>query len=68
MSTKHMFQSSHGSASLFLLVRTHSQLQYYLNIGSTRRAANDAGLAQSTAGHLGKVVEIHPISRGSLAR
>jgi hypothetical protein len=39
-----MFQSSCNRDRLFLLVRSHSQMQYYLNVPSTRRAANDAVL------------------------
>jgi hypothetical protein len=38
-------------------------MQYYLNIRSTRRAANDAGFAAATARGLHNVVEIHPSSR-----
>jgi hypothetical protein len=63
-----MFYPPHGRASLFLLVRTHSQMQYYLNLSNTRRAANDAGLVSAATVRLDNVVEIHPLSRGSLAR
>jgi hypothetical protein len=67
MSTN-IFHSPFGRASVFLLVRTHSQMQYYLNLSNTRRAANDGGLAASSVRRCGNVVEIHPLSHGSLAR
>ena len=42
-----IFHSSCQRKRLFLVVRSHSQMQYYLNVSNTRRAANDAGLAPS---------------------
>jgi hypothetical protein len=61
-----IFRSS-TRACLFLHVRTHSQMQYYLNIANTRRAANEVGPALPGARRCAKVIEIHPLSRGSLA-
>jgi hypothetical protein len=65
--SRNMFNSSFGRACLFLLVRTHSQMEYYLNLSNARRAANDAGLTQAGARGLANVVEIHPLSSRSLA-
>jgi hypothetical protein len=62
-----MFHSSSGRAHLFLVVRTHSQMQYYLNLSNTRRAANDSGLTATGGRSCRNVVEIHPLSRQSLA-
>ncbi len=56
---------------LFLLVRTHQQLQCHCRIAETRHAANDSGLKLRGAGEAprtGKVVAIHPIQRSSSAR
>jgi len=60
-----MFKTSSARACLFLHVRTHSQVQYYLNINNTRRAANDGGRATRRASRLGNVVPIHAMSRGN---
>ncbi len=50
--------------SLFLFVRTHHHLEYYFNLGDTRRSANQNGvLSSSSSPRLAKVVEIHPILR-----
>jgi hypothetical protein len=62
-----MFHSFPGRGHLFLVVRTHSQLQYYLNLSNTRRAANDAGLKPGGSRLFRNVVEIHPLGRRSLA-
>jgi len=56
---------------LFLLVRTHQQLQYHCKIAETIHAANDSGLNLRSVGEAprtGKVVAIHPIHRSSSAR
>lgn len=60
-----MFKTSSARACLFLHVRTHSQLQYYLKLNNTRRAANDGGSRLRGAHRLGNVVQIHSMSRGS---
>jgi hypothetical protein len=61
-----IFRSS-ARACLFLHVRTHSQMQYYLNIANTRRAANEGALASPGTRRCANVVEIHPLSGNSLA-
>jgi hypothetical protein len=33
-----------AKVSLFLYVRTHSQVEYYLNLADSSRAANDVGV------------------------
>jgi hypothetical protein len=56
---------------LFLLVRTHQQLQQQCKIAETRHAANDSDFALRGAGaaaQTGKVVAIRPIQRSSSAR
>jgi hypothetical protein len=56
---------------LFLLVRTHQQLQHNCKIAETRHAANDCGLELGGPGdapRTGKVVAIHPLQRSSSAR
>jgi hypothetical protein len=65
--SRSMFHSTSGRAHLFLVVRTHSQMQYYLNLSGTRRAANDSGLKPAGGRSSRKVVEIHPLNRRSLA-
>jgi hypothetical protein len=62
-----MFKASSARGCLFLHVRTHSQMQYYLNLNNTRRAANESGLAPMSASRLGNVVEIHPLSRRNIS-
>lgn len=50
--------------ALFLFVRTHPQLRYYLNLTESLRAANEAGLRNFRAATgAGNVVEIHPLPR-----
>lgn len=61
-----MFPSFSGRAHLFLVVRTHSQMQYYLNLSNSRRAANDAGLKPAAGQLFRNVVEIHPLNCRSL--
>jgi len=48
---------------LFLHVRTHSQMQYYLNLHNTRRAANESALELSGAPYFSNVVQLHPLNR-----
>jgi hypothetical protein len=62
-----MFKTSSARACLFLYVRTHAQMQYYLNLNNTRRAANESGLGPVGASRLGKVVEIHPLGRRNIS-
>jgi len=57
--------------SLFLHVRTHAQLQYYLDLTETRRAANECTLGlrgAAAAPRFGKVVEMHPRARSTRNR
>jgi hypothetical protein len=65
--SKTMFHSASGRAHLFLLVRTHAQMQYYLNLSNSRRAANDSGLTAAGERPSGNVAEIHSLSRHLLA-
>lgn len=52
--------------SLFLFVRTHQHLGYYLNLADTQYAANQSGIIRASGPALtGKVVEIHPVSRAA---
>jgi hypothetical protein len=50
--------------TLFLFVRTHQQVQFYLDLPDSRGAANQSGIAGS-AGCLQapNVIEIHPVAR-----
>lgn len=62
-----IFNTSSARAC-FLYVRTHSQMQYYLKIANTRRAANEGGLAlPGTRRFANNVIEIHPLNRHSFA-
>jgi hypothetical protein len=47
--------------NLFLLVRTHAQLQYYLNLSDSYRAANQGGILAPESSAHGNVAEIHPL-------
>jgi hypothetical protein len=58
-----MFKSSATRICLFLHVRTHSQMQYYLNLHNTRRAANESALELSGAPYFSNVVQLHPLNR-----
>ncbi len=53
--------------SLFLFVRTHAQLQRYLQMTETRRAANQSGpgLRGGKSPRAGTVVEIRPSARST---
>jgi hypothetical protein len=52
--------------SLFLYVRNHSQLQYYLKLAESRSAANEGRLSSSSKIAM-NVVAIHPLGRRSSA-
>jgi hypothetical protein len=58
-----MLNTSSARVCLFLHVRTHSQLQYYLNLSNTRRAANESRWELNGAPFLGNVVQLHPMGR-----
>jgi hypothetical protein len=49
---------------LFLFTRSHHHLEYYLDLGDVRCAANQNGIF-SSSGSLGcaNVIEIHPVAR-----
>jgi hypothetical protein len=54
---------------LFLFVRTHHHLQYYLHLSDTRDAANEgAVLSPSGASPLANVVQIRPIPRPAVSQ
>jgi hypothetical protein len=55
----------HWSArgSLFLFVRTHRQLEYYLKLQDVRLAANQTGIVSQISGKSPNVIEIHPLAR-----
>jgi len=49
---------------LFLFVRSHHHLEYYLDLGDVRCAANQNGILNSSASPCGaNVIEIHPVAR-----
>jgi hypothetical protein len=50
-----------GRVNLFLLVRTHAQLQYFLGFSDSRAAANQGGISTGMAAATGNVTEIHPL-------
>ncbi|HEY2686159.1 MAG TPA: hypothetical protein VGI93_21795 [Steroidobacteraceae bacterium] len=53
---------------MFLFVRTHSQLQYYLKLADSRAAANETGIRPAPrARKSDNVVEIRSVGRRSLA-
>jgi hypothetical protein len=50
--------------SLFLFVRTHRHLQFYLNLQDSHDAANQNGIAGSNGClQTPNVIEIHPVAR-----
>jgi hypothetical protein len=57
-----------GRINLFLLVRTHAQLQYYLRFSDSRSAANQGGIGDCPAAAVGNVTEIHPLHGLTLRR
>ncbi len=61
-----MPQPVSARSSLFLYVRTHAQLERYLCVGDTRRAANqDTMDGGARCRRIGKVVPIDPAERRS---
>jgi hypothetical protein len=52
-----------ASGSLFLFVRTHRQLEYYLKLQDARLAANQSGIASEVSAKSPNVIEIHPLAR-----
>lgn len=49
---------------LFLFVRNHSHLEYYLDLDDVRCAANQNGISSSCGSPRGaNVIEIHPVER-----
>jgi hypothetical protein len=54
--------------NLFLFVRTHAQLQYYLSLSDSQRAANQGAILTRAPSAPGKVAEIHPLSQLTLRR
>jgi hypothetical protein len=49
---------------LFLFVRSHQHLEYYLDLGDVRCAANQNGiLTPSDSPRGANVIEIHPVAR-----
>jgi hypothetical protein len=60
-----MMQQWSAHASLFLFVRTHRHLEYYLNLPNARLAANQSGLGGGAAVSANRtnVIEIHPLAR-----
>jgi hypothetical protein len=50
--------------SLFLLVRSHRHLEYYLKLANARLAANQSGIAgAAVSANSTNVIEIHPLAR-----
>jgi hypothetical protein len=55
-----------AKVSLFLYVRSHAQVEYYLNLADARRAANESrGNSPEPNSAGAKIVEIHSVSRDS---
>lgn len=49
---------------LFLFVRSHQHLEYYLDLVDVRSAANQNGIFSSSGSPRGaNVIEIHPVAR-----
>jgi hypothetical protein len=63
-----MLNNLSGRVNLFLLVRTHAQLQYYLRLSDSRGAANQGGISLSVPSARGNVAEIHPLHVPTLRR
>jgi hypothetical protein len=57
-----------GRINLFLLVRTHAQLQHYLRFSDSRGAANQGGICDCLPAAIGNVTEIHPLRGLSMRR
>jgi hypothetical protein len=59
-----MLKHLSARGSLFLLVRTHRQLEYYFNLGDAHAAANQNGISGSYGSpQTNNVIEIHPVAR-----
>jgi hypothetical protein len=63
-----MLNNLSGRINLFLLVRTHAQLQYYLQFSDSRGAANQGGICDCLPAATGNVTEIHPLQGLTLRR
>jgi hypothetical protein len=63
-----MLNNLSGRINLFLLVRTHAQLQYYLRFSDSRAAANQGGISDVMPAAPGNVTEIHPLHGLTLRR
>ena len=58
-----MRKSLSARGCLFLFVRSHQHLEYYLDLGDVRCAANQNGILNSSASPRGaNVIEIHPVA------
>lgn len=60
-----MLKQMSARGSLFLFVRTHRHLEYYLELPNARLAANQNGIGGSDAvsAQSTNVIEIHPLAR-----
>jgi hypothetical protein len=63
-----MLNNLSGRVNLFLLVRTHAQLQYYLHLSDSRGSANQGGISDIAPAPAGNVTEIHPLNIPTLRR
>jgi hypothetical protein len=63
-----MLNNQSRRINLFLLVRTHAQLQYYLGFSDSRGAANQGGICDCLPAGTGNVSEIHPLHGLTLQR
>jgi hypothetical protein len=63
-----MLNNLFGRVNLFLLVRTHAQLRYYLCLADSRGAANQGGISDGAPSAAGNVSEIHPLRISPLRR
>jgi hypothetical protein len=64
-----MLKHLSARGSLFLLVRTHRQLEYYFNFPDSLAAANQSGIwGASQPPRTANVVEIHPVARARSQR
>jgi hypothetical protein len=58
-----MLKQWSARGSLFLFVRTHRQLEYYLKLQDVRLAANQTGIVSQISAKSPNVIEIHPLAR-----
>jgi hypothetical protein len=63
-----MINTLSGRINLFLLVRTHAQLQHYLRFTDSGLAANQGGICDCLPAARGNVTEIHPLHGLTLRR